>query len=99
MNSVPVKTERVAAVCGLRRPTASAAEVLYCASKSLVHKLIDGLAIEAAAHGAFCTVSMPGFTTTEIFETSGWGRGIENSAAVRALMTAPKPLHARTIQP
>ena len=64
--------------------------VLYCASKSLLHKFTEGLAIENAEHNVTCTVSMPGFTATEIFQASGWGGGIENSRAVRALMMAPE---------
>jgi uncharacterized protein len=64
--------------------------VLYCASKSLVHKFTEGLAIETAGHDIHCTVSMPGFTSTEIFEASGWGGGIENSVALRALMMSPE---------
>jgi short-subunit dehydrogenase len=64
--------------------------VLYCASKSLLHKFTEGLAIENAEHNVTCTVSMPGFTATEIFQASGWGGGIENSRAVKALMMAPE---------
>ncbi|WP_368834406.1 SDR family NAD(P)-dependent oxidoreductase [Mycobacterium intracellulare] len=64
--------------------------VLYCASKSLVHKLTEGLAVETAKYNVSCTVSMPGFTATEIFQASGWGGGIENGRVLRALMMAPE---------
>lgn len=64
--------------------------VLYCASKSLLHKLTEGLAIENAKHNVTCTVSMPGFTATEIFQAAGWGGGIENTRAIKALMMTPE---------
>jgi short-subunit dehydrogenase len=63
---------------------------LYCASKSMLHKFTEALVVENRKHNVLCTVSMPGFTATEIFQAAGWGGGIENSVAVRALMMAPE---------
>lgn len=64
--------------------------VLYCASKSLIHKFTEGLATETRQHGIHCTASMPGFTDTEIFEASGWGEGFSSKSIVRAVTMAPE---------
>jgi uncharacterized protein len=64
--------------------------VLYCASKSLIHKFTEGLAMENRQYGIHCTASMPGFTDTEIFEASGWGEDFASTRAVRAITMAPE---------
>lgn len=64
--------------------------VLYCASKSLIHKFTEGLAAENAKYGIHCTASMPGFTDTEIFEASGWGVEFASKSAIRAVTMAPE---------
>jgi short-subunit dehydrogenase len=68
----------------------SAQSVLYCASKSLIHKFTEGLATETRQYGIHCTASMPGFTDTEIFEASGWGEGFASKPIVRAITMAPE---------
>lgn len=70
--------------------TCSPQAVLYCASKSMIHKFSEGLAAENEGRGVHCTASMPGFTATEIFEASGWGGNIESSSVVRALTMTPE---------
>lgn len=64
--------------------------VLYCASKSLIHKFTEGLVAETRQYGIHCTTSMPGFTDTEIFEASGWGEGLAATPIVRAITMAPE---------
>jgi short-subunit dehydrogenase len=78
----------VASISALQ--SGSPQSVLYCASKSLVHKFTEGLAIETRAHGIHCTASMPGFTDTEIFEASGWGVGFTSKPIVRGITMAPE---------
>ena len=43
-------------------------DVLYSASKALVHRFTEGIAAEYAGLGIHCTASLPGFTATEIFD-------------------------------
>jgi short-subunit dehydrogenase len=62
--------------------------VLYCASKSLIHKFTEGRVAETRQYGIDCTASMPGFTDTEIFESSGWGAGFVSKPVVRAVTMA-----------
>jgi NAD(P)-dependent dehydrogenase (short-subunit alcohol dehydrogenase family) len=45
--------------------------VLYGATKSFVHRFTEGLAGEYAKHGVHATVSVPGFTDTEVFLSNG----------------------------
>jgi uncharacterized protein len=78
----------VASISALQ--SGSPQSVLYCASKSLVHKFTEGLAAENAQYGIHCTTSMPGFTDTEIFEASNWGEGFASKPAVRAIIVAPE---------
>jgi short-subunit dehydrogenase len=46
-------------------------QVLYSAGKSMVHKFSEGLAAEYEPFGVHSTVSLPGTTDTDIFETTG----------------------------
>jgi hypothetical protein len=62
--------------------------VLYSPTKSMLYKFTEGLAAEVRSRGVLCTVSVPGATDTEIFESSGiasWGDS--NPAIRRALMS------------
>lgn len=59
----------VASIAGL--VSGSPHQVLYSAGKSMVHKFSEGLAAECEPFGVHCTVSLPGTTDTDIFQTTG----------------------------
>jgi len=65
-------------------------DVLYSATKSMVIKFTEGLAVEYADHGIHCTASIPGFTATEIFEQSGFAEYIDARRWMRAAMMQPE---------
>lgn len=46
-------------------------QALYSAGKSMVHKFSEGVAAECKPFGVHCTVSVPGTTDTDIFQTTG----------------------------
>lgn len=59
----------VTSIAGLQ--SGSPQQVFYSAGKSMVHKFSEGLAAECEPFGVHCTVSIPGTTDTDIFETTG----------------------------
>ena len=60
---------------------------LYSATKSMLYKFTEGLAAEVRSRGVLCTVSVPGATDTEIFESSGISKWGDSSVIRRALMS------------
>ncbi|MGW6730911.1 SDR family NAD(P)-dependent oxidoreductase [Nocardia sp. NPDC055029] len=65
-------------------------EAIYSATKAMVQKFTESIAAEYAGSGIRCTVSIPGFTATEIFEVEGGGfEGIKDNPAYRAMMMSP----------
>jgi short-subunit dehydrogenase len=60
---------------------------LYSATKSMLYKFTEGLAAEVRSRGVLCTVSVPGATDTEIFDSSGLSKWGDSSVIRRALMS------------
>jgi uncharacterized protein len=65
-------------------------DVVYGATKALVRSFSLGIDSEFRRHGIRCTVSLPGFTDTEIFETSGFADNIARHRVYRAAMMEPE---------
>src|SRR5271156_6813307 len=68
---------------------ASLNDVLYSATKSMIHKFTEGIAAEYAASGVNCTVSVPGFTDTEIFTVSKFANHVQSNPVMRAALMSP----------
>ncbi|MFI8975301.1 SDR family NAD(P)-dependent oxidoreductase [Nocardia asteroides] len=68
--------------------TATPGDVLYGAGKALLMRFSEGLNMELQGTGVSCTLSMPGFTNTEIFVASGYG-DIASRPMVRRMMMDP----------
>lgn len=64
-------------------------DVLYSATKSMIHKFSEGIAAEYAASGVNCTVSVPGFTDTEIFTVSKFSNHVQSNRVMRMAMMSP----------
>jgi len=64
-------------------------DVLYAATKSMVTKFTEGLAIELRGTGVNLTASLPGFTDTEIFVVSEFADHVNNNPAMRMAMMTP----------
>jgi uncharacterized protein len=65
-------------------------DVVYGATKSLVYNFSLGIDAEYRHQGIRCTVSIPGFTDTEIFDASGFPSKVSQNRAYRAAMMAPE---------
>jgi hypothetical protein len=65
-------------------------DVLYCATKTMIEKFTEGLAAEYADQGILCTVSIPGFTDTEIYDSSGFGDHVRSQRSYRLAMMRPE---------
>jgi short-subunit dehydrogenase len=62
-------------------------DAVYGASKALVQRFSEGIDAEFRELGIRCTASLPGFTDTEIFETSGLTAWARNPVYRAALMS------------
>jgi short-subunit dehydrogenase len=69
--------------------TAYPQDVLYCATKSLVEHFTEGLAAEYADDGILCTISIPGFTDTEVYDSSGFGDYVRSRKLFQFAMMSP----------
>jgi short-subunit dehydrogenase len=65
-------------------------DVVYGATKALVFNFSLGIDAEFRNQGIRCTVSVPGFTDTEIFDASGFSNRVSQNRAYRAAMMAPE---------
>jgi hypothetical protein len=65
-------------------------DVVYGATKSLVFNFSLGIDAEFRSQGIHCTVSLPGFTDTEIFDASGFPSRVSQNRVYRAAMMAPE---------
>jgi short-subunit dehydrogenase len=63
--------------------------VLYSPTKSMLYKFTEGLAAEVRSRGVLCTVSIPGATDTEIFESSGISSWRGSNPVIRRALMSP----------
>jgi short-subunit dehydrogenase len=70
--------------------TAYPQDVLYSATKVMVERFTEGLAAECASAGVHCTVSIPGFTDTEIYDSSGFSEHVRSRRSYRLAMMQPE---------
>lgn len=70
--------------------TGSPNTVLYAASKAMMNRMTEGIAAECAGAGVNCTVSMPGFTRTELLATANAASRVEANPLMRRAMMAPE---------
>jgi short-subunit dehydrogenase len=64
-------------------------DVLYAATKAMLMRFSEGLNMELKGTGVTCTLSLPGFTDTEIFIASGYG-DIAARPGMRRMMMRPE---------
>jgi short-subunit dehydrogenase len=69
--------------------TATPGDVVYGASKAMLMRFSEGLNVELKGTGVTCTLSLPGFTDTEIFVASGYG-DIAARRGMRRMMMRPE---------
>ena len=65
-------------------------DVVYCAMETMVERFTEGLAAEYADRGINCTVSIPGFTDTEIYDSSGFADYVRSKRSYRLAMMRPE---------
>jgi short-subunit dehydrogenase len=65
-------------------------EVLYTSAKAMVHMFSEGLDADLRSEGIRCTVSIPGFTDTEILDSSGLRAQVATSRAMRMALMSPQ---------
>jgi len=65
-------------------------DVLYCAAKVMLERFTEGLAAEYAPAGINCTISIPGFTDTEIYDSSGFAEHVRSRRFYRLAMMHPE---------
>ncbi|PTL59955.1 SDR family NAD(P)-dependent oxidoreductase [Paraconexibacter algicola] len=65
-------------------------EVLYTSAKAMLRNFSEGLDADMRPLGVRCTVSMPGFTDTELIDGSGLRAQVDASRLMRAAMMAPE---------
>lgn len=64
-------------------------DALYNSTKRMIEAFTESLAAEYRDRGIFCTVSIPGFTDTEIYDSSGFGDFVRSKRLYRAAMMSP----------
>jgi short-subunit dehydrogenase len=64
-------------------------DAVYGASKAMVQRFSESIDAEFKESGVRCTVSIPGFTDTEIFQSSGFADYVARSRLYRAALMSP----------
>jgi short-subunit dehydrogenase len=77
----------VGSIAGLFSSTPQ--DAVYGATKAMVQRFSESIDAEFRELGVRCTVSIPGFTDTEIFETSGFADHVARNPLYRAALMSP----------
>jgi short-subunit dehydrogenase len=77
----------VASIAGLFSATPQ--DAVYGATKAMVQRFSESIDAEFRECGVRCTVSIPGFTETEIFQTSGFADHVARNPLYRAALMSP----------
>jgi short-subunit dehydrogenase len=86
----------VASIAGLFSGTPQ--DAVYGASKAMVQRFSESIDAEFRGLGIRCTVSIPGFTDTEIFQTSGFADHISRNPLYRAALMSPATVARQTYE-